>query len=218
MTTAWALTAQEICEDAAMHLGIITPGDMPKAADMNILLRALNAILKELPLAGYSWPKLSAETTLAWVSGATIALPSDFFGYLSVWRTDASTGKKVPFEQEIPHGRWITMLDRSANGTPTRFYVSPDNVLNLSPVPLVDPGIYIQYQKIVDDADVTATPNLPQFWLGALGFGVAHETSLKLARDKPTLRLEIEARWKEKRADALAYSVPGDNCSMTVAD
>lgn len=200
-----------------MHLGIIEPGDMPKAGVMNILLRGLNAVLKELPLAGYVWPKLADEAALAWVSGQTIALPADYFGQLAVWRTDPTTSRRIPLE-EIPHGRWVDQLDRTTTGTPTHFYVSPAKVLYFYPVPTVDPVTYIQYQKIVDDADVTAAPNMPQFWLGALGFGVAHETSLKLARDKPALRLEIQARWYEKREAALAYSVPGDNCSMTVAD
>ena len=217
MTTAWALTAQEICEDAFQHLGRTEAGDLPDASEMQLAMRALDAVLKELPLAGYTWPKLSDEVALAWMSGQTVALPADYFGSLAVWRTE--NGCKV-FLAPIPHADWLTMTDRVGTGTPTQYYISPANVLFLYPVPSVDPGLFIQYQRIVDDALIGGTPNVPQYMLNALGYGVAHELSLKFAGDKPGLRQEIEARWMQKRAAALEYTTPpsqnGDY--FTVAD
>lgn len=217
MTTSWALTAQEICEDAFGHLGRLDAGDMPTGAEMQWMMRALDSVLKELPLAGYQWPKISAETTLAWVSGQTIALPADYLANPSVWRTDTPSGRRIPMTQ-IQHGVWIEMLDRTSTGTPTHFYISPANVLYLFPVPTVDPGIYLQYQIIVDDAVQSSVPNVPQYFLSALGYGAAHETALKFAGDKPSLRAEIAARWNQKRNIAIAYSMPNDNTQVTVAD
>lgn len=216
MTTSWTLTALDIVEDAFHILGKIDEaGDMPGAADVQVMLRALDVVLKELPIAGYVWPKMSSEATLTWVSGQTIALPSDYLAQPSAWRTDA--GRKIPLEQ-IQHGVWEKMLDRTTTGTPSNFYISPDNVFYMYPVPTVDPGIYLQYQKIVDDASLASAPNLPQYFLGALGLGCAHETSLKYARDKPALRVDIERRWLNKRNMAIAFSLPNDNTHVTVAD
>lgn len=217
MTTAWALKAQEVCEVAFQLLGRAEPGDFPSGSEMCTLLRALDTVLKELPLAGYIWPKLTDETALAWVSGQTISLPADYFGQAAVWRTDSATGRRIELAQ-IAHGRWIEQLDRTAQGTPTHFYLSPANVLYLFPVPTIDPGVYLQYQKIIDDVDAQTVPNVPQFWLGALPYGVADETSLIFAKDKPSLRLEINGRWLKKRTAALAYTMPNEDVNMTVAD
>jgi hypothetical protein len=61
---------------------------------MQVALRALDGVLKELPLAGYVWPKLSAEAALAWTAVRPIPLPDDYFGSPVAWRL--VDGKKVP--------------------------------------------------------------------------------------------------------------------------
>ena len=69
------------------HLGVVGSGETASAAEMQLALRALDATLKELPLAGYSWPKLSAEVALVWVGAQAIALPADYYGYPIAWNT-----------------------------------------------------------------------------------------------------------------------------------
>ena len=76
MSTSWSETATEICSDALMHLGVISTGESIGGDELAQALRALDSVLKELPLYGYSWPKLSSETAFTWVSGQTIALPA----------------------------------------------------------------------------------------------------------------------------------------------
>lgn len=214
MSTAWTLAATEVCTDALEHMGVIGAGEAPSGEDMQVALRALDAVLKELPLAGYTWPKFSAETALAWAGDQAIPLPEDFFGSPFAWRV--VDGRKVPLTQ-MPYARWIQMTDRAAPGMPTHFYVGPDQMLNLWPVPASDPAVMLQYQRIVSDADDTATPDVPQYMLNALGYGVANELLLKF--DTPVARAQaISNRWMAKRAAALEYAVESAPICFEVRD
>lgn len=213
MSTAWTLAAADVCTDALEHLGVIGAGEAASGDDMQLALRALDAVLKELPLAGYTWPKLSGETSLAWASGQ-IPLPVDYFGAPVVWRL--ADGRKVPLTQ-IPHARWAQMIDRTATGTPTHFYISPDQALVLWPAPAADPAVTLQYQRIVSDADGAATPDVPQYMLNALGYGVANELTLKF--DTPDARAQtIAGRWQAKRAAALEYAIESAPICFEVRD
>jgi hypothetical protein len=214
MSTAWTLAAADVCTDALEHLGVIGAGEAASGDDMQVALRALDGVLKELPINGYVWPKLSAETALTWTAGQTIPLPADFFGAPVAWRL--VDGKKVPLAQ-LPHARWIQMPDRAAAGTPTHFYVAPDNTIALWPVPETDPAVTLQYQRIVDDAEETVQPDVPQYMLNALGYGVAHECVLKF--DTPPARAQtIAERWMSKRAAALEYAIESAPICFEVRD
>ena len=214
MSTAWTLAAAEVCTDALEHLGIIGAGEAASGDDIQLALRALDAVLKELPLAGYSWPKLSAETGLVWTGGQSIPLPDDYFSAPTVWRV--VDNRKVVLTQ-IPHARWVQMTDRTAAGVPTHFYIGPDQVLNLWPAPDADPVVKLQYQRIVGDADGTATPDVPQYMLNALGYGVANELVLKFDTPEPRAQ-SIAARWQSKRAAALEYAVESAPICFEVRD
>ena len=81
----WTLAASEICADALEHLGVIADGETASSGDMQTALRALNGVLKELPLFGYHWPALSGETALAWGNSQAVVLPADYYGSPVVW-------------------------------------------------------------------------------------------------------------------------------------
>jgi hypothetical protein len=215
MTTAWTLAAAEVCTDALEHMGVVGAGEAASGDDMQMALRALDAVLKELPLAGYAWPKLSSEAALAWAAGQTIPLPDDYFGSPIAWRT--VNGQKCALAQ-IAHARWVQMVDRSSTtGTPTHFYIGPDELLYLWPTPTSAPAVTLQYQRIVDDlADGgTTAPDVPQFWLNALGYGVANELLFKF--DTPMAKAQaISARWQMKRSAALEYSIASEPISFEV--
>lgn len=217
MSTTWTLLASEVCTDALQHLGVLGEGETASGDQQAMALRGLDAVLKELPLYGYAWPKLSAEASLTWGGAAvqTIALPSDFYGYPVVWKT--LNGQKQPLIQ-IPHATWVQMTDRTQAGPVTHFYVSPSNVLSMYPVPAdEDPVLTIQYQKIVDDASAAVTPDVLQIWKNALGYGVANETGMKFAAPQAR-RVEIAQRWEQKKHLALGSSIPSEPVSFTVAD
>lgn len=214
MSVIWSETALEICTDALQHLGVIGAGETPSAEDMQPTLRGLNAVLKDLPLYGYTWPKLSAEAALAWISGQTIDLPDDYYGNAIAWKTVNSQKQRLI---QIPHADWVQMTGRDQTGTVTHFYIDNAHVLYLYPVPTVDPVITIQYQVIVNDAELTVTPDVLQTWKYPLGYGVANEVALKFYVPQER-RLEVAARWEEKRRRALRSTEPDGPIVAQVAE
>lgn len=212
MTTAWTLTTGEICTDALEHLGAIADGEPATGGDMQTALKALDGVLKELPLHGYCWPALTAEVPLAWISGQAVDLPSDFYGYPVAWN---AFGVRLT---QIPHAVWVSMPDRAATGEAvTHFAISPASELLLWPVVDSDPALTLQYQRIVSDADLAASPSLPQYWINPLGYGVANELALKFGAPQDK-RAEIAQRWAAKRERALASSIAAENISFEVRD
>lgn len=213
MATTWTETANEICRDALEHIGAVGAGDTVSAEDYVLALRALDSVLKELPLFGYHWPKLSGEATLTWsvLTPQTVSLPADYYNYPVVWADGVPLG-------QIPHSTWVAMTDRDAEAEkPTHFYVSPSKTLHFWPIPTQDPVATIQYQKIVDDAVGASAPDVLQFWINPLGYGVADELGLKF--DVPQAkRVEIAQRWAAKRDRALENSIAYEPISFTVAD
>jgi hypothetical protein len=214
MSTTWTLTAQQICVDALEIVGAVGAGETASAEDMSKALRALDSVLKSLPLHGYHWPKLSGEVALTWaaLTPSVIAAPADYYGYPLVWKT--ANGQKVPLK-EIPHGDWVNMTNRTATGEPTHFYITPAKEITFYPVPTVDPVAYLQYQVLVDDSVAALTPDLAPYWVGPLGWGVADEIGLAFGLDQPT-RVEIAQRWKGKMDFALASSISTAPISFSV--
>jgi hypothetical protein len=218
MSTSWTLLASEVCTDALQHLGVLGEDETANASQTQTALRGLDVVLKELPLAGYVWPKLSAEVALTWVAGdQTMALPDDYYGNPVAWRTDE--GEKVPLVQ-ISHAYWVQMLNREASGKPSHFYISPAGEFTMYPTPEAtddDPGVYLQYQRIVDDAELATTPDVLQIWKGALGYGVADEISMKVGAPKDR-RVEVNQRWMMKKGLALQNSVSSEVISFEVRE
>lgn len=215
MATSWTLTAQQVCQDALEHLEVVGAGETMSPDDLSLALRGLDAVLKELPLAGYNWPKLSSEASLAWsaLTPQTVSLPADYYAYPVVWKT--VSGEQSRLEQ-IPHSAWIAMADRDSTAeAPTHFYVSQAKVLYFWPVPTVDPTATIQYQKIVDDAVSTTAPDVPQYMLNALGYGVANELKFKYGTN-PQKREEIRLTWEQKKAMVLANAIPSEVIEFSV--
>jgi hypothetical protein len=217
MATTWTETATEICRDALEHIGAVGAGETVSADDQQVALRALDWTLKELPLHGYHWPKLSTETALTWsaIAPQTITLPADYYDFPLVRKT--VDGETVPLHQ-IPHSTWVGMTGREDTATePTHFYISPARVLYFWPVPTVDPVAKIQYQKIVDDAALATTPDVIQTMKPALGYGVADALALKF--DVPERKaLQIKARWDEKREMVLQSAISSEPVEISGAD
>lgn len=214
MSTSWTETASQVCDDALEHLGVLASGETATAADTLLALKALDGILKELPLVGFTWPKLSGEVALTYTSAQTMTLPTDFYGNAIAWKLIGT--QRVPLER-IPHANWVQIPDRTQAGTTTHFYISPAKVFYIYPFAATDPSVTIQYQKIVDDAVSGTAPDLPQYWLKPLGWGVADQLSLKFGKDQAT-RVELAARWKSQRELAIQNSIASEPISFEVRD
>lgn len=213
-STGWTLAASEICVDALQHLGVLDDGETASGGDMQIALRALDGVLKSLPLSGYAWPKLSVETSVVWSGTDASDLPEDYYGYPVVWKT--LDGRRVPLRQ-INHADWVQWHGREAEGDAAYFYISPANKLILWPLPAVDPVLVIQYQRIVEDSILAASPDLPQYWINPLGYGVANELALKFSAPQDK-RVEIAQRWASKRDAALESSIASEVICFEVRD
>jgi len=214
MATSWTLAAGEICTDALQHMGVIADGESASGSDMAVALRALDAVLKELPAYGYTWPKLSADVALAWAGVAAMDLPADYYNFPTAWKT--VDGQKVQLTQ-IPHGVWVSKIDLAATGDVTHFYVSPSGKFTVWPTPAVDPVVTLQYQKLIDDAALGTSPDVLQLWLYPLGYGVADECALKFEVPERK-RVEIAARWASKRDRALESSISYEQISVEVQE
>jgi hypothetical protein len=214
VTTAWTRTAGSICNEGLQQLGVLAAGQTANAEDFQAALDALGAVLKELPVYGYAWPALSSETTLTWSSGTpgSVSLPDDFYGYPVVYANG------VPL-QPLRFTDWADLPSRmpTTDGAPSGFYVSPDNVLRLYPVPTTDPVLTVLYQRIVPDVASGDSTGLSPYWVNALGYGVANELLFKYGIPEPRAS-RIEKRWEMKKALALASSVSNEAISHQVAD
>ena len=217
MATNWSETAGTIVEDAYAHIGVTGEGEATNSDQMISGLRALDGILKELPLFGYQWPKLSINTTsITWTTGQTVSLPSDYFNYGVI--NSAVSGKPVMLAQ-IPTAIWNGMPDRStATGNPTHFYITPTNVVYLYPTPSVNPVLTVQYQKVIDDAAQNTIPDMLQFWTKPLGYGVAFELSTKYDIISDQLFKEIKERWFMGRSMAIENSQQYEPIDVEVRD
>lgn len=214
MPTAWTLTASEICTDALRHLNVIGEDEAASGGQMQDALRGLDTVLKELSPFGYHWPKLSGEVSLTWAGAQTMTLPTDYYGYPVAWKL--LNGQKYPLSP-ITHAEWVRMLNRTGAGAVTHFYIGPDNVLSVWPVPDADPVVTLQYQKIIDDAALTSAPDLLQIWRGSLSYGVADEISMKFSAPQ-AIRAEVHQRWEAKKAILLANSIPHEPISFSVSE
>ena len=90
MTTAWTLSAQDIITDALQITEVLGASETASSDDYSVCLTALQNILKELPLHGVSWPKVTVSpVTLAWsaLTPAQVSMPADYFGVPQISRT-----------------------------------------------------------------------------------------------------------------------------------
>lgn len=212
MATSWALTSSQIIRSALEHMGVIDAVGTPSAEDSAACLRALNGLLKELPAYGYLWPEYREAVAVPWVSGATVTLPSDFYGFPLMKRSDGV------ILREFTPAEWANMDagSRAQTGVPEAFY-RLGTTATLWPVPSTDPGLTLDYQSIISDAAGAAQPDMPQAWLNALPWGVAAECWMKyqVPMDRGQI---IETKWGVKLQQLLAISAPDAPIEFTVAD
>lgn len=217
MTTTWTLPAADIITDALQTIGAIGAGQTASDEDYAVCLTALQNIIKELPLHGVSWPKITAEpVALAWVSSdpGKVALPADYFGVPQLSHT--VNGQLVAVEV-IPKTVYDTLPTAISKSIPIRVYIAPNNVGYLWPVPDADPGLMLTYQAITADVDLSARPDIAQTWIGGLGLWLAYEICPKFGVDM-NARMDLEKRFLMKRGMMLSYAAETAPITFGVAD
>lgn len=218
MTVAWSLTSQEIIQDALEHLQVLAAGETPSSEDNAMAITALQNILKELPMHGLNWPKITVTpAALTWSSGtpAQVSMPVDYFGspVISFTQNSANVDLEIITKAEydaIQQPAYVALY-------PQKVYIAPSNVGYLWPVPSADPVMSIVYQAIVSDASLTVTPDVMQLWKGGMGLWVAFELIPKFSVPAD-LRSQIENRFMLKKKLMLAYAAETAQICFTVAD
>lgn len=218
MPTAWTLNAQEIISDALQELGVLGAGQTAGASDYDVCLRGLQNVLKEMPLHGLSWPKITAApVALAWSAGtpSTVAMPADYFGVpvISFTLNGANVDLAV-----IPKAEYDAIQQPATTGAyPQSIYIAPNNVGYLYPVPTVNPSLTITYQAISLDADMLVAPDVVQAWLGGLTLWLANEVAAKFGVPGQD-RADLERRFLMRRGLMLAYAAETAPICIQVRD
>lgn len=218
MTTAWTLSAQDIITDALQITEVLGASETASSDDYSVCLTALQNILKELPLHGVSWPKVTVSpVTLAWsaLTPAQVSMPADYFGVPQISRTvnganvDVGIITKAAYDaiQEPGYVHDDTLM----------VYIAPNNIGFLWPVPGVDPVLSMTYQAIAVDAALAATPDVMQAWMGGLGLWLAYEICPKFGVSLQK-RADIANRFAVKRKMMLSYAAETAPIVIQVAD
>lgn len=219
MPATWTLPAQDILTDALQIVGVLGAGETASADDSAVALQALQGILKELPLHGVAWPKVTAEpVALTWsaLAPSKVTLPADYFGVPQMYYL-TDDGGKVNLDV-LAKAAYDAIADPAATAErPTHVYIAPGNVAFLWPVPSEDPGLKLAYQAVAADATIAATPDVAQTWIAGLGLWVANEIAPKFGIDMAS-RQDIERRFMMRRQLMLAYACETAPISFTVAD
>lgn len=206
MATAWTLTAQEVITDALQIVGVLGSGQTANATDYDVCLTALQNILKEMPLHGLSWPKITvAPVSLAWSSAlpAQVAMPADYFGVPVVSFTQSTCNIDLAV---LTKARYDALPNPAQTALyPTSIYIAPNNVGYLWPVPTVNPALSITYQAVTLDADMLSTPDVVQAWVAGLALWLAYEICAKFGVPMAE-RADIERRFMMRRALMLSYA------------
>jgi len=218
MTTAWTLNAGEVVADALEHLGALGNGESVTAADLALGLKALDGILKEMPIHGFVWKKVTSTPVLiTWSSLApkTVSMPTDFYGVPQISFTQNSANVDLEL---ITKAEYDAIVNPDYVATyPLKMYLDSSNVGWLWPVPSADPSMYITYQTITSDAVSGSTPDVKQSWISMLGYWVAYELRLKFAVP-PQVINEIKESLAIKRRLCLASSAESAPIYFTVMD
>lgn len=205
MPTAWNLTREQIGRAALRKVGNLARGETPNADDLKLATDALDGILKELPIYGYSWPQISvaqAVLTLAANIGS-VSLPTDYYGNPIVTYLDAS-GNELPLPL-IPLDEWLAIPRKTdAAAYPMRGYIDRANVLHVWPVQTANVSARLTYQQIVPDTAPNTVSGVDQSMVLGLGYAVAAEIA-----DDFNATAEQVARWTAIWAQRRALGIMG---------
>lgn len=208
MATTWTLSTVEVIRGAMQLCQAIGVGEPIDDDDADMCMGALDGILKELPILGYSGPQLtSTPVAITWSIGtpSTVTPPTDFFGAPVLKFTDQAGIKQTLLR--IPRADYELLDQPKTADYPERYYVAPDLTFKLWPVPTKNPGLTLSYQSIIPDlTSLTGTPVVPQQFLNSLQYLLADEVSLKFAVPQD-VRVEIGARATQRRTMMLQWAV-----------
>ncbi len=217
MSTSWNLTRTQLATKVLQKVGTLARNETPDPDDLVLIYDALDALLKELPIYGYSWPALaSGQTNLALLAGVqSTPLPIDYYpGSAAINYVDAS-GQEAHLEL-ITLERWNSIAKKDETAPyPLVGYIDNFNVLRTWPIQNVTRVGKLVYQRVISDTQTVGNLDLTQIWLKGLVYGVAESVGDEFgATDTQILRWG--GKWAEARALCIAKETfPSPACIST---
>lgn len=219
MTTSWTLPTQTIIQDAYEQLNVIGAGEIISPEDNELAYRTFQNILKEMPIHGFVWNKItSVPVALTWSGGAPnqVTMPVDYFGVPSIYFVQNSQNVYLTI---LTKEQYEEIKQPTATALyPQSIYISPSNVGYLYPVPTADPSLKITYQAIASDAGLLTTPDIKQHFIGGFGTWLAYELMPKFQGISDYVRNEIKERYAIKKKMMLEYSTETAPIRFSVSD
>lgn len=219
MSTTWNLTRLQIATKVLQKVGTLARGETPDPDDLAVVYDALDALLKELPIYGYAWPRLASGQTALPLVAATQAtnLPADFYpGSALVSYLDAA-GNEVPLRL-VSLAEWASIPRKADTAVyPLLGYIDNFNVLRTWPVQTATLAGKLIYQQVISDTVTGSVTGLGQVWLKGVIYGVAENVG-----DEFGATGEQMTRWAKKWIEArtlciMSQTFPGPAC-MSVDD
>jgi hypothetical protein len=193
---------EEILTGALREMGVIAIGETPSAEDTAACAAALDAILDELTDLGQLWSQ-ERQADVAYTAGNTV----DLSAYGKIHTVKLLDGAKETLITRDMEKTWIDVVDKTTTGTPTRIYVDSQGIGRFYPVPSANGSIRIYYNRAIPASAAATAPEIPARWGRVLQIGVAVDLAPSYGLPIND-RMDIERRWREKRAELMAVDVP----------
>jgi len=221
-TINWSLTREQLAYKSLQKIGRLGAGETPAAEDMQIVTDALEAVLKNLPVHGYKWPKtISGSYAANFAIGVqTATLPADFYNLVSLSYIDASGNEQFLFPATTME--WNRIVNKTNSGTnttgsPFTVYIDNFNVLHLWPKQQQATVINVYYQQVMLDTVPGTNIDLDSPWMLAIPYGVGVEVAYEF--DIPAQKLAgIQAKWVYERDLLIQHEAANSVNQVSVDD
>lgn len=218
MSTTWNLTRLQVATKALQKVGTLARGETPDPDDLDIVYDAIDALLKELPIYGYTWPRLAAGQTALPLVAATqqTNLPADYYGGAMIsFLDDSGNEKPLPL---VSLDKWNALVRKTDTAAyPLLGYLDNFNVLRTWPIQTATRAGKLVYQKVIDDTVTGAATGLSQVWLKGLPYGVAEAIGDEFGASESQMK-RWGMKWMEARTLCVMSQTYPSVDSVTVRD
>ncbi len=214
MSTTWNLTRLQIATKVLQKVGTLARGETPDPDDLDIVYDALDALLKELPVYGYTWPRLASGQTALPLVAATqnTNLPADYYPGSAIVTYLDGAGDEQPLRLATL-AEWNALVRKTDTAAyPELGYVDNFNVLRTWPVQTATLAGKLVYQRVITDTVTAAVTDLSQIWLKGLVYGVAECVGDEFGASGEQMT-RWGAKWMEARTLCIMnQTFPGPAC------
>lgn len=217
-TINWTLLRERIADKGLEKAGRLGAGETASAEDRSLCLEALDAILKNLPVKGYKWPKtISGSYTANFAIGVqTATLPQDFYNLVSMNYVDTNGNERFLFPATTRE--WDDITNKTNNGGETlKAYIDNFNVLHIWPKPSIAIAINVYYQQVILDTVAASAVDLDAAWMLALPYGIAVEIADEFELSEGKIK-RLTSKWTYERDMLIQHQAQNQVNQVSVDD